>query len=637
MSVISGSPYTWSSRGPTIDGGVGVHVCAPGGAITSVPNFTLRYSQLMNGTSMASPHAAGTIAVLLSGLVQQNLSYSPYVVRRALENTASFIEGVEVPAQGSGLIQVEKAFDYLVNFNAECDRNVRFQIQCGSLNSKGIYIRSKPHTSSHTFKVSVEPHFLDCDNIPAETKIYYNQKFVLTCDATFISFPVHLDLSNATRMFAIKIDTSSLCEGLYCTFIKAYDVSCIEKGPVFKIPITILQPKGITEPKYSLTYNKVNFKPNTIKRYYYTVPNMATWAVLKLSSDEDSGRYVIHALQVMPRQHCKALETNRTVAVTSKSDSYICFPVKGDLILELVIAKYWANFGVSNLDYSLSFYGVKPNYPSITMHAADGIQTVEIKTLQGEEIYPSITLKNSVQVLKPSEGKIVPLTARDIIPPSRQIYELVLTYNFNLLKPCEVSPNLALLSDMLYESEYESQFWFLYDSNKQLMGCGDAYPSKYCIKLEKGDYSIKLQVRHDRKENLEKINEAPLLLSQKLNNSITMDVYLSYSQALIGGKKVGITNNSNPSVAIPLYIAPLASDKFPVKSNNHAHYLTGTVTFAKDEHGKKVDVYPIKYILSDGGKKSTSSNGGNGEKTKLEELNEAIRDLKTQWLSKLGK
>ena len=157
---------------------------------------------------------------------------------------------------------------------------------------------------------------------------------------------------------------------------------------------------------------------------------------------------------------------------------------------------------------------------------------------------------------RPSESKTITLTNRDVIPPGRQIYELRLTYSFHLNKGAEICPNSPLLSDVLYESEFESQLWMLYDNNKQYLGCGDAYPSKYTVKLDKGDYTIKMHIRHDRKEYLDKLSEMSLLLSQKLSNPITLDVYNSHQQAIIGGKKA-VAIHSQCSHTIPLYIAPL--------------------------------------------------------------------------------
>lgn len=638
---LSGMPYTWTSRGPTMDGERGVAICAPGGAVTSVPNFTLRGCQLMNGTSMSAPHVAGAVALLISGLLARKLPYSPYSIKRSLENTAQLIESLDAFAQGRGLLQVEKAFEHLVAYNTEKERDVRFQVSCGVNNMKGIYMRGGLQDKPRDYGISIEPVFLDSENMAPEKKIDFQMSIALVCNQPWISCPSHLEMMNIERLFSVRVDPSGLSEGVHNTSVQGYDVSCVEKGPVFQLEVTVIKPTSVPEAfRGQLSFKDIDFKPNTIKRHFVMVPENVTWAVLSLKGLEadKNGRFVVHCIQLKPKTACKTLEFHKMVNVSSQAECSLGFQVQGGLVLEFVIAKYWANLGDIKLDYNLTFHGIRANSPAVTMHHADGIHIIELFSgIHPEEVFPSIQLKNNVQILKPNESKISPLSARDIIPPSRQIYQLILTYTFHIGKAAEVTPNCSLLSPLLYESEYESQLWMLYDCNKHYLAAGDAYPSKYNVKLEKGDYTLKLQVRHERKELLEKLNELPVLLSQKLASQISLDVYGSHSQAMICGKKMSGAIVPVGNFTLPIYLAPLANDKL-IKGATVGQYLSGTIVYTKDEVGKKVDVYPFKYILIDPVKKNTGAGSGkntSNEKTKLEEFQEALRDVKTSWLSKL--
>ncbi|CAG2173729.1 unnamed protein product [Oppiella nova] len=157
---IHGLMYEWTSRGPTLLGDLGVTVCAPGGAITSVAACDLMRAELANGTSMSAPNCAGCLCLLLSGLQALNIEYSPYSVRRAIENTALVLPDSEPFTHGHGLIQVEKAFEHLTRFKGAMEMDVRFNVTCGQ--GLGVYLREAVDVVNPTlYDIKIEPFFLN--------------------------------------------------------------------------------------------------------------------------------------------------------------------------------------------------------------------------------------------------------------------------------------------------------------------------------------------------------------------------------------------------------------------------------------------------------------------------------------------
>ncbi|KFM79321.1 Tripeptidyl-peptidase 2, partial [Stegodyphus mimosarum] len=625
-----GIGYTWTSCGPGFNGELGVSVCAPGGAITSVPNWTLRGSQLMNGTSMSSPHVAGCISILLSGLIQKSIPYSPYSIKRAIQNTAFKVSTWEPFSMGHGLIQVEKAFNHLVEYWDCVERCVRFHVVSDHKN--GIYLR-EPHQISRpsVHCISVEPIFLGDTSADAERKINFCMNLKIVCDATWVSVPSTLYLMYTSRSFAIRIDPCGLSPGEHFTWIEAYDCSCVEKGPVFHFPVTVIISRKLDD-TYSWNISAYNLQSEKVVREFLQVPAGATLAALRISSCDDKKccSMVIHALQVRPQMNCKAQEYYKFFRLEPKEE-YVCmFQVKEKLVLELVLMPWWNCLDSVKINYNVSFKGLIPDTSSLTMHAADGIHRVEVTSLIHEELLPVASLKSHVLVLRPSEYRVNPLKARDVIPKGRQVYEIQLTYAFNIPRSTDITPTFPLLSELLYESEFESQLWMLFDSNKQFIGAGDAYPSKYSLKVEKGDYTLKLQVRHEERALLEKLSDVPMLICVKMQSSISVDIYDKHSQALINGKKINYQVLS-PGTTVPLFLTPVANDKLP-KNVAAGHYLLGSMTFMKDDNAKKVDVYPIRYIIPELPKKASSPKRvGEKEKSMVEEFTEEVKQLKLTW------
>jgi len=83
---------------------------------------------------------------------------------------------------------------------------------------------------------------------------------------------------------------------------------------------------------------------------------------------------------------------------------------------------------------------------------------------------------------------------------------------------------------------------------------------QYQQKLDKGDYTVRLQVTHESRDALQRLKDAPLSVKLKLPSPISLDVYANHRDALIGGSKMTSTS-IKAGYSLPLYIAPLAEDK----------------------------------------------------------------------------
>ncbi|MGW4500216.1 S8 family serine peptidase [Micromonospora sp. NPDC004336] len=117
--------FNFSSRGPREDGGVKPNIAAPGSAISTAPTWQLGNPvpeagyplppgyAMLNGTSMASPQAAGAAALLLSAAKATDKGVTPAALRRAIYSSAKPIKDVPTYAQGYGMFDVPGAWKLL--------------------------------------------------------------------------------------------------------------------------------------------------------------------------------------------------------------------------------------------------------------------------------------------------------------------------------------------------------------------------------------------------------------------------------------------------------------------------------------------------------------------------------------------
>ena len=250
-----------------------------GGAITCVPNWTLNKKQLMNGTSMSSPNATGCIALLISAAKASNLPITPCSIRYAIENSAKFLNNIDILGQGNGLIQVNSAWELLQKESNNPYKDINFSIKCHHTNfSQGIYLR-QPHESStaNTYSFTILPEFPE-NLLDQSIKFKFEMRLRLESTAAWITVPQYALLLQSGKQISIYIDPRKLPIGLHVEFIKIYDVNRpLSNGPIIKIPITVIRPVILQDGVTSYNLRCLKFEPGERVRKFITPPRGCTY------------------------------------------------------------------------------------------------------------------------------------------------------------------------------------------------------------------------------------------------------------------------------------------------------------------------------------------------------------------------
>ena len=246
----------------------------------------------MNGTSMSSPNCCGCIALVLSALIQSNISYTATSVRRAFEQTAKSLPNVDALGQGFGLVQVNAAWKYIEMNRLKLSSDIENAIDYESIPIKievsserftrGIYLRHAFETSIvNTYKVDITPIFSPNNSFrDTDQQIRYERRVRLVSSASWITCPDMMLLVQSGKQIAIIVDSRELkLETVYSEFVRGYVDTGIEdeheiiKQPfLFDIPITVIRPKVIPPNTNRLIYKSITFNDNSSRYRKFIVP-----------------------------------------------------------------------------------------------------------------------------------------------------------------------------------------------------------------------------------------------------------------------------------------------------------------------------------------------------------------------------
>lgn len=325
----------WSSRGGST---AKPDLVTPGVAYSSVPAWKTG-DEINGGTSMASPHAAGLAALLVSALRQNNRTASAAEIVQALRMSSLPVDSSGLIDQGFGLPDVRRAWTWLQRRRGSAigDR-IRVEAmapeEMGSVaparqvhRAPGAYRRNGLRSAADTlqrFRIS------SLGQGPAGSYRLVSDGAWLTPAESTVTIG-----STGSAVVAVRYDAPLLAApGRYTATIRGVPVSDSSAGPAFVLANTIIVP----ETSVTVNVTRQLLRRGMAARWFVNVPE-GTGGLVVRAAVRDVGMSTMLALYEpsgRPARHDKAVDFGghrdslRTTVVVDPAD---CVPGVWEVVL----------------------------------------------------------------------------------------------------------------------------------------------------------------------------------------------------------------------------------------------------------------------------------------------------------------
>lgn len=579
--------FHFTSRGPAKGGYLGVDIMGPGAATASVSYDTLTRAQRMNGTSMSSPSLAGLGALLVSAARQLKIPVTPPRIKAALVNGARRIEGVEPWAQGAGLAQIGPAFEHLqrakdipaydYEFDVRTDDN---PLQAGP----GLYWRNGRPPGDHEVQFSVSPRFPG--GASADQKFNFEHDLVLQATAPWIRLPRYLHLTAGAQTFRPVLTVPATpatgsAPPLYAE-IHGLLASRPEAGPLFRIPITIVQPQRPDGRRVPADAFEAKLDAGDLDRRFYLVPADVTHVRLRLrrnGGELNARQYMIHALSLASTRAFSAEEFKTQVRLEPGEEYDAWFEVLPGRTVELVLHQLWSSLGASTLQAELEFHGLHAAQAAVHFGPNQKYATLDLISTVGDlNVEVSARLTSAVYRHLPKEWSVTPLDDRDALPPgpleSGPVRPFALRQRFEFT--LERAGTYSILTDRFpaVDEDLAGGLMTVFHESGRLLWQGGRSRRGGGVLLPKGRIIVHREMRALDSQMLEREKDRPLVLQRELTSAPTLAVAEDGPGALRGRSagRVGMKQGRDYSFHLQNASLPALKDLTPVPA-----YFTGEV------------------------------------------------------------